>query len=161
MIDTIVGITRKTLYETPSELLYETGPVHQKIPVVHYDPATGRIAQVAQLGQVEADFLKVPGCAALRMPANPQRDWVNITLAEPAVEPRPTLTGFDRTTIAADGMEKASLNGLPVPCAVTIDGIVHTVTTGELAISAAYLGEYRIEIDHFPYFPFTETVTCT
>lgn len=64
--------------------------------------------------------------------------------------PRPTLA-FDKLAIAADGVEIATLTGLPDPCTVLVDGVPQEVTGGVLEFSAATPGTYKVEApDPFP-----------
>ena len=62
--------------------------------------------------------------------------------------PRP-VASFDKTTIAADGVDVAVLE-MPGPFTVTIDGIEHAVAD-RLEIASDMPATYRVEVDHFPY----------
>lgn len=66
--------------------------------------------------------------------------------------PRPQLAGFDRLAIAADGMDAATLAGLPegaqawvddVPCAIPPDGT--------LRIAATMPATYSVRVIAWPY----------
>ena len=62
--------------------------------------------------------------------------------------PRP-VAGFDKTTIAADGVDVAVLE-MPGPFTATVDGVAHAVTD-RLEIASDMPATYRVEVDHFPY----------
>jgi hypothetical protein len=69
-------------------------------------------------------------------------------------EPRPALpVMLSKATIRADDRDAALLSGLPTPCVVTIDGVPHEVTDGELWIRSPMPATYEIRIDHWPYLP--------
>ena len=63
---------------------------------------------------------------------------------------RPTLA-FDKTAIAADGSDVATL-AIDGPFTVTIDGVEYEVED-VLEIASDMPATYRVEIDHFPYLP--------
>lgn len=88
------------------------------------------------------------------------RDYVDLTGPEPIKRVRPTLAGFDKTTIAADGVDEAVLSGIPDPCTVLIDGQPHEITGNELRISSTTTASYRVAIDHWPHMPFRAVVTA-
>ena len=58
---------------------------------------------------------------------------------------------FDKTTIAADGVDVAMLD-IPGAFTVTIDGVDHEVED-LLEIASDMPATYRVEVDHFPYLP--------
>lgn len=71
---------------------------------------------------------------------------------------RPTLA-FDKTTILADGEDKATLTGLPDPCTVLVDGTPYEVTGGTLQVTSDMPATYEIEIeDPFPAQYFKATI---
>lgn len=75
--------------------------------------------------------------------------------------PRPVLAAvLSTTTIRADDRDAAVLSGLPVPCTVTIDGVAHEVTDGELAIRSPMPATYEIAIDHWPFQAWAATLTA-
>lgn len=72
---------------------------------------------------------------------------------------RPVFESFDKTTINADGVDVATMN-VPIGCEISINGISHTNDDGTLELVAKYPGEYTIEINHWPYMPFKQVITC-
>ena len=63
---------------------------------------------------------------------------------------RPTLA-FDKTAIAADGIDVATL-AIDGAFTVTIDGTEYEVED-VLEIASDMPATYRVEVDHFPYLP--------
>ncbi len=126
---------------------------------VLYSPQTGLIRQVMDIADDEADLYEQPDGAVMPVTASPEleRDYV----LDGVVIPRPTLSAFDKTSIAADGIDTATLSGLPDPCTILINGQEHTVTGGTLDLDADRPGTYRVEIRHFPYRDFAQEITAT
>ena len=65
---------------------------------------------------------------------------------------RPRLDLVERVEIEADGKDSFTLNGLPRPCVITIDGEPYEITGGVLHFSTKDAGTYRFEAG----FPFVE-----
>ena len=81
-------------------------------------------------------------------------------LRDGEIVPRPTL-GFDKTSIAADGEDLATLAApLPPGAIVEIDG-ARVEVDGALQIASDMPATYRVEIDAFPYRFFTAEITAT
>jgi len=63
----------------------------------------------------------------------------------------------DKQSIKADGSDTATITGIPVPCAVHIDGPVVmqdiAVPDGSLTFTALVPGAYRIRVEAFPFLP--------
>jgi hypothetical protein len=122
--------------------------------------ADGRIVRTGMVSRPEwALEQAVPGSGeiALTIEADPETQF----FSDSQLTPRPVLAGLDRLTIAADGVEVATLAGLPDPCPVTVNGQAHSVTGGVLELTADYPGDYRVEVRHFPWRDFTATITAT
>lgn len=75
------------------------------------------------------------------------------------VMPRPTLEGFDKTSIAPDGIDTATMI-VPPGCVANVNGEDYVIDDGTLEIVAAYPGLYVVKINHWPFMSFEETVTC-
>ena len=60
---------------------------------------------------------------------------------------------FDTLTITADGVDEATLSGLPDPCTVYVDGVATEVTGGEFIFAAASWGTYVIQVNEVAYLP--------
>lgn len=120
-----------------------------------YDRRNGEITGYGQALRAQA-LLQEQGDRAVILADYPGEGFM---VVDGAFVERPRLAGFDKTAIAVGGDVARIV--LPDPCAVTIDGVTHTVTGGVLELSAAVPGSYSITINHWPYMPFEETVTCT
>lgn len=75
--------------------------------------------------------------------------------AQPAV--------LDKTSIIADGVDAATLSGLPNPSTVTLlnDYTETIVTDGTLVFTADVPGKYRLKVDAFPYLDTEFTIDAT
>ncbi|MFM2045237.1 MAG: hypothetical protein RLY86_3813 [Pseudomonadota bacterium] len=125
---------------------------------IKYDAQSGFIRQIMDISPAEADLYAEPGwqVMAVAVPPTLAADYV---LAG-TVTPRPVLPDFDKTAILADGIDTATLSGLPDPCTVTVNGQDHSVTGGVLELDADHPGTYRVEIRHFPYRDFVQEITA-
>jgi hypothetical protein len=121
-----------------------------------YDPDTGRILAVGWTATSVFEEMQLqPGTHYL---AAESRLAVDYVLDGQIVE-RPVLAGFDKTSIAADGIDEAIMV-LPEPMTVIIDGVGHALS-GSVELSADMPATYVIEIDHFPYLPFRTEIAAT
>lgn len=125
---------------------------------VVFDPATGRIRRCGVTTGAVADQAEPP----LRLIAAAGSfctDYVDIAASPPRVLPRPELSGFDRTAVAAG---EALTMAAPEGCVVIVDGTPHPPQSGgTLAIRFDHPGVYVVEIDHFPFQPFRAEITCS
>lgn len=123
-----------------------------------YDPATGEIERVQtdRSGRMTVEDFAAAGEAAIETAGDPGAQWVSGGV----VTERPTLPGFDKTSIAADGTDTAKLTGLPIPCTVVVDGDPITVEDGELWISSTTAATYAVEVEAFPFLPYRAEVTA-
>lgn len=60
---------------------------------------------------------------------------------------RAILPDFDKTEIAADDIDVATIIGLPDPCIVSIDGVEHTITGGSIELASSMPATYEVSID--------------
>jgi hypothetical protein len=67
----------------------------------------------------------------------------------------------DRTEITADGVDTASITGLPDPCTLLIDGVPVTVDGGRLELTADMPATYSIVFDQFPAMSWSVEITAT
>ena len=126
------------------------------------DGAITHAGSVADIAWIEARP-RPPDTAVLAAPApaDPSECYVDLTTVPPMVRPRPVLPDFDRTAIAADGVDTATLSGLPADAIVCVDGVAQAVAGGTLEIVAAWPGAYVVEVEAFPYLPLKRTVVAT
>lgn len=86
------------------------------------------------------------------IPDSPELYWVDPATSSLLLrEECPAVV--DKTTIAADGTDSATITGLPDPVMVMIDGERHEVTGGVLELTADVPSTYRLAVDHWPYLP--------
>lgn len=125
----------------------------------HYDPTTGRI-------------LHAGSCAARDLPLQVRDGMEMLETAEPVdfdthfvnggnVVLRPSFPDFDKTTIRADGVDFAVLNGLPNDVKILVDGRPVTVLDGRLEFASDMAGVYTVQVEGFPYRPMTVEVEAT
>lgn len=67
---------------------------------------------------------------------------------------------IDRTEIAVDDTDAATITGLPDPCRVTIDGVAHDVVGGTLEITSTMPATYSIRFDQWPWTPWSTVITA-
>ena len=124
-----------------------------------YDP-TGRIISSGTCATAQLAAQEYGDHRVLPLATDWKRDYVDLSGDEPVVRERPALLGFDKTRILADDTDTATLRDLPSPCTVLVNGVAHTITGGELALSCHLPIRLTVVIDAFPYLPFQEVVTC-
>lgn len=85
--------------------------------------------------------------------------WVDPATGEIALRPALQLH-LSRTEIKADGKRLATITGLPRPCDVLIEGVLHTIADGRLDLVSDMPADYEIRIDQWPYLPWSATVSA-
>lgn len=102
-------------------------------------------------------------------PADPELTYVVMMAGEAGLADRPALqVTLDKTEIAADGEDVATLTGLPNPCSIIIDDTdpltettVAEVTGGGFEFVTQDPGVYTFEVrGRFPFLPLKFTVTA-
>ena len=76
----------------------------------------------------------------------------NAPTLRPDMEP-----AISKTEVLADGEDEVLITNLPIPTTVNVKGQITEVDDGELVLTFDTPGEYRIQLEAFPYLPF-ETV---
>lgn len=84
-------------------------------------------------------------------------DW---RIVDGAPAERPTLIGFDKLAITADGIDTATL-ALGEPFTATIDGVSHEISDGVLEIASEMPATYRVVIRHWPYRDFEAEIVAS
>ena len=87
--------------------------------------------------------------------------WETNYVSNGVVVPRPVFSGFNKTTVPADGKSVTKMTGIPEGCVVRIDGVEYTVDDGEIKLTFDTPGNYIVQIDHFPYMPFKQGILAT
>ena len=129
---------------------------------VKYDPNTGRVYLSGQVPDRIDPVVEQAeeGMAVLVGEGMDTTHYVD--LIGPTLVPRPEIQ-IDKQTIAPDGVDTATVSGLPDPCRVQIDGEAYEVTGGTLELQTDQPGAYTIKItddDAFPAQAFQTQVTA-
>lgn len=66
----------------------------------------------------------------------------------------------DKTTITADGVDAATVSGLPVPCTVYVDGAAVAVADGTFIFKASAAGAYTLTVDEPAVLPWETTINA-
>ncbi|GEM_PF-6383756 len=125
--------------------------IHQ----VAYD-ATGKIrfssscAALMDIAHISPE-LKV---LQIDAPLDPNAHYVS---GDVVVE-RPTLPRFDKLKLVSG--QVATLTGLPNPSSVTVNGVTHQVTDGEVVLPWAGIGRFNIQIQAWPYMDYSVVIEC-
>jgi hypothetical protein len=110
-----------------------------------YRDSGNRDAFIGRQYAVEADRLR--GVLARLDPSSDDARDVEVRLAK--VIARSTLpVSWDKTTIAADGVDAAILSGLPVSSEVFVDGTRYAVDDGVFELVATTPGDFAVEARH-------------
>lgn len=134
----------------------------QAVFYAEFDPDTGRIERVISVPPPGIDAR--PGLLFLGQlsKATDGKNYVVNPQNNPALAARATLGAtWNKTAIAADGNDFATLSGLPVPCVVHVDGVPVPVSDGLLEFGAVAPGQYRIKVDEAAYLPAEWVVDAT
>lgn len=133
-----------------------------------YDPATGRIHSKLNCHPSEfaANAALYPDLATVEGECDLDLDHVDIAADPPAVVPRPTLAGFDKLAIAADGIDEAVLE-LDRPFRITIDG--ETLEIDEPEAGGAYViglattlpATWTVRVEAWPALPYETEVVAS
>jgi len=132
-----------------------------------YDPATGRIHSKTNchVSDYLANVAIHPELAVVDQDCDLERDYVDLT-AGPIVQRRPTMPGFDKIAITADGADSATLS-LPVPFVVTVDGVPHAVNTLDEAgrytvgIDSDMPANYAVAVEAWPYLSYSAEIVAS
>lgn len=116
---------------------------------VDYDATTGRIV-VARSMPTEHLGLNPVGVGLSRLLTESSVDPNIVYVSGGELTPRPTLAGFDKTEIQANGTDVAKLL-LPEPMKFKLDGEEAEFPTAILELVTDMPASWVIEIDHFPY----------
>lgn len=64
----------------------------------------------------------------------------------------PSFPGdFDKLSIVSDGVDTATLSGLPTPCTVLVDGVENVITDGSITFTTSEPGLYFVEVQELEY----------
>ncbi|MBB4001604.1 hypothetical protein [Aurantimonas endophytica] len=83
-------------------------------------------------------------------------------ISEGCLTKRPVMEALvSKSDIKADGKHKAVIRGLPRPCVVRIDGQPIERKGGTITLTADVPATYRVEVDHWPYLPWSAEIVAT
>jgi hypothetical protein len=120
-----------------------------RVRALVYDTGSGRIEMV--LTNIPLDMAELQAGDGQAVLVTDEGDGGTLCYCPDGVlTERPTMA-FDRTTIAADGEDTATL-AIPGRFTVTVDGVEHEVED-EVEIASAMPATYRVTVDHFPWLP--------
>ncbi|WP_043062088.1 hypothetical protein [Brucella anthropi] len=68
------------------------------------------------------------------------------------------IASISSTEIKADGIDSATITGIPEGAHVRIDGYIYEISGGSLEFTTDHPGTYRISIDTWPLLPFEAEV---
>lgn len=126
--------------------------------IIIFDTASGQCVGAATAQDGTVDLYKTDNNTVIETAT--LLDMGQFYLVAGVITQRPALTGFDKTSIAANGTDDATIKDLPNPCTVAVNGVDHVVTDGEFILSASTTGNMNVVIDCFPYLSFSEVITC-
>ncbi|AWK90343.1 hypothetical protein [Azospirillum thermophilum] len=116
-----------------------------------WDRATGRVRQACSGPEATAE-LSFPGYAILwDVMLDAAREYVDPSTGEP--RPRPILDGLeaDKTSIQADGLDTATIRGIPAGAIVRIGALQYQMDEPTLEFSTIFPGRYAIHVESWPY----------
>jgi hypothetical protein len=125
--------------------------IHQ----VAYD-STGKIRFSSSSVEL-MDLSKIsPALSILQIdaPLDPNGHYVS---GDVVVE-RPVLPQFNTLELASG--QQATLTGLPSPTTVTVNGISHQVTDGEVILPWAGAGRFNVLVQVWPYSDYAAVIEC-
>lgn len=131
-----------------------------------YDPATGRVLRSGRCWYDDLSLQAGAGEAVIAEAANDTAQYVmgGVVVARPGFP-----ATWDKSTIAANGIDKARLSILPNPSIISINAPVNmgiasvpdqTVTDGVFEISATVIGGYDVTATAWPYLDFKVTINA-
>tara|TARA_R110000787_G_scaffold285016_1_gene399568 strand:- start:483 stop:908 length:426 start_codon:yes stop_codon:yes gene_type:complete len=78
--------------------------------------------------------------------------YMDITVMPPVLKNQENLLAeFDKLSVTADGVDIATITGLPIPCTVNIDGNSYDVPNGTFEFTAIAIGTYEVSVDEIAY----------
>jgi hypothetical protein len=126
---------------------------------VVYESTTGRILKSGTCPPSMLGIKAKEGETALAGDGLDSTHYVDISADVPALTKKSEIPGFDRTVVAADGVDAATITGLPNPTFVTLStGAGASVEDGTLALTFDTPGDYTVDLDAGIKFVRTRTV---
>ena len=129
---------------------------------VQFDPTTGEITGGRSGPRVDNPIAPQSGQEVLQTDQRvyASRDYVDTDTSE--IKQRPTFSAFDKTEIAADGQDAATLSNLPAGTEVTVDDAKSwTVDDGVFAFSTNMPATYTVRVENWPHQVYEAEITAT
>lgn len=141
--------------------------IHGRVRYVRYYP-DGQIKSRGDCSDVDLVFQSRVGLLVMEIDAGDidgSTHYIDVSGGRAATHalrerPRMALT-LDKTTILSDGVDRATIVGLPVGATVRLRSLIQTVDDGMIEITSDIDGEFQIEIEAFPSAQETLTVIAT
>lgn len=134
---------------------------------VVYNPATGELTGVLQDHSETVDTSDYPGQAVVILAGRQRANRFSHYVTEGVVTARPVPgCTLDKPTIDDDGIDTATLSGIPTGALVSVTDqngtTTYTINDGTLEVTADEPGVIDITVTAaFPYQPLTVTVTAS
>ncbi|WP_454019966.1 hypothetical protein [Azospirillum sp. Marseille-Q6669] len=120
------------------------------IDMTLYDPATGRIAGVATCMNVMLDLAYPDYAKHLGEKLDGRTLYIDPVTKEVCRRPQISLV-VDKTRIAADGADSATITGLRTGTMLYLNGRKTVVNDSEIIFSTPHPGLHRLNFESFPY----------
>lgn len=130
-----------------------------------YDLSTGRPFNAGHCSVPDYLLQTLPGSGLIDQPCDLSLDYVDLT-GEPYIRRRPTIAGFDKLGIVADGVDAATLS-LPIPFVITVDGVSHVVNTADdvgaytVTLDSAMPASYAVTVEAWPYLDYKAEIVAS
>jgi hypothetical protein len=145
--------------ETPPPAAVPGAPV-ENIKFAWYDLVTGEIQRVGHAAEqsLDANEAMYPELGFILGDALPETHMVDVAAEPPVIVSRPTFSlTVDKTSIAADGIDTATISGIPADTLVTLQptgdfpSADEVVTTGSTTLATVYPVPHTLTFELFPY----------
>lgn len=116
-----------------------------------YNTLTGQL--LSQFKVTNADILALQSLGpdqAFNTTVSHWGQYVDL-VTEQAVDKADLGAVWDKSALTANGIDVATLSGLPIPCTVYLDDAPHIVVDGTFEFSANDVGEYKIRVDEVQF----------
>jgi hypothetical protein len=131
-----------------------------------YDLSTGRPVNYGHCSEPDYPLQAVAGFGLIAADVDPDVHYIDVSATPHKRAARPALAGFSKLSISANNSDTARLT-VDRPFGATIDGVRYDISTPEkkgvyaLDITASIPATYRVDIDAWPYLPYSATITAT
>lgn len=123
-----------------------------------YNSTTGEVVRVVSATSIALLQIQTDGDPLLEvfvdLSENLSQDYYIDVNQNPEVAVLKQTLGanFDKIEIDADGIDKATLSGLPIPCVILRDYTPFIIPSNPVEFTCDSIGEYKIIFQHPQYF---------